>query len=453
MNLSRFRIFIVIQALLLVLTSFLFLLVLENKNYPVTSIDLGVIWLLQLIGLIYYLNRVNRDLERFFNTFAYEDGMMVFDTNKSDKVFRKLHEQMNKILLQLSDIRIGKEQQHLLYKNALRESSTGLCIYNSKLEVIEVNDAFLRLFHFNSCKHLNMLRKLDENLPSRILALKPLKKELIEFRFEQQLTRLSVNTNLLRIAGNDCFILSVDDVKTEMDLAEIEAWKKMTRVITHEIMNSVSPISLMTTGLLEIYNSPAEVSKNTPLQLKEQTINSLEVIRKRSRHLTKFIESYRNMAKLPVPVKERVSVTHLFDQLDILFSGEVRNLNAQLSFYDSENEYYIEADEKMIEQVLINLIRNALDATEGIANPVIIVSAGRIEQNISISISDNGKGINDEIASLVFVPFFTTRENGSGIGLYLARQIMIQHGGSISFVSKKGEGTTFKIEFPDLCNI
>jgi two-component system, NtrC family, nitrogen regulation sensor histidine kinase NtrY len=255
MTLSRFRIFIVIQALLLGLTSFLFILALEKQNLHVTTIDLGIIWLLQLAGLIYYLNKVNRDLERFFSTFAYEDGMVVFNTGKSDKVFRNLHEQMNKIILQLSEIRIGKEQQHQLYRNALHESLTGICIYNSNLEVIEVNDAFLRLFNLSSCSHLDQLSSLDPNFPQRIRALKPLKKELLELQTEKQDIHLSVNTNLLRIEGRDFYLLSVDDVKIEMDLAEIEAWKKMTRVITHEIMNSVSPISLMTTGLLDIYNN------------------------------------------------------------------------------------------------------------------------------------------------------------------------------------------------------
>ena len=433
------------------LTSFLFVLVIEKRSFPVTAIDLGVIWLLQLIGLIYYLNRVNRELERFFSTFTYEDGMVAFDTRRSDKVFRRLHLQMNKIILQLSEIRVGKEQQNLLYKNALRESSTGLCIYNSKLEVIEVNEAFLRLFKLRSCSQLNQLRHLDANLPSRILALKPLKKELIEFQFNQQLVRLSVNMNLLRISGTECFILSADDVKTEMDLAEIEAWKKMTRVITHEIMNSVSPISLMSTGLLELYSNKEE-RRMTSIQMEEQTIISLEVIRKRSRHLTKFIESYRNISKLPVPVKEKISLNQLFAHLKILFSAEVQNMQAELEFNLSEIDYSIEADEKMVEQVLINLIRNALDACETVTNPHIAVAASRTEQAIRISIADNGKGISDEIAAQVFVPFFTTRENGSGIGLYLARQIMILHGGSISFVSKKDEGTMFIIEFPDVLN-
>ncbi len=451
MSLSRFRIYIILQVLLLGLTSFLFIIVLEKKTFPVTSIDLGVIWILQLSGLIYYLNKVNRDLERFFSTFVYEDGMVVFDTTKSDKVFKTLHEKMNAITLKLSDIRIGKEQQHLLFKNALRESSTGLCIYNSKLEVLEVNEAFLRLFRIRSCSNLDQLRQIESNLPTRILALKPLRKELIEFRVNQQLVRLSVNTNLLRIAGSDSYILSADDVKTEMDLAEIEAWKKMTRVITHEIMNSVSPISLMSTGLLELYVNKDEGRMNRE-QLEEQTISSLEVIRKRSRHLTRFIESYRNMAKLPVPVKEKISLKQIFDHLKILFSGEAINMNAEFNFSIIESDYAIEADEKMIEQVLINLIRNALDACEIISQPRISVSAIRTEQSIQISIKDNGKGINEEIASQVFVPFFTTRENGSGIGLYLARQIMILHGGSIIFQANKDSGTNFIIEFPDLCN-
>jgi len=451
MSLSRFRINIVLQALLLGLTSFLFVLVLEKKAFPVTSIDLGVIWILQLSGLIYYLNKVNRDLERFFSSFAYEDSMVVFDTTKSDKVFKTLHEKMNAIILQLSVIRIGKEQQNLLYKNALRESSTGLCIYNSRMEVLEVNEAFLRLFRIRSCSNLDQLRHLDANLPARILALKPLKKELIEFRVNQQISRLSVNMNLLRISGSDSYILSADDVKTEMDLAEIEAWKKMTRVITHEIMNSVSPISLMSTGLLELYANKDEVHMSRE-QVEEQTISSLEVIRKRSRHLTRFIESYRSMAKLPVPVKEKISLRQIFDHLKILFSGDANQMNAVFSFSIIENDYSIEADEKMIEQVLINLIRNALDACETISQPRISVSAIRTEQGLQISIRDNGKGISDEIAAQVFVPFFTTRENGSGIGLYLARQIIILHGGSITFQTNKDSGTTFTIEFMDLCN-
>jgi signal transduction histidine kinase len=155
------------------------------------------------------------------------------------------------------------------------------------------------------------------------------------------------------------------------------------------------------------------------------------------------------MAKLPVPVKEKISLKQIFDHLNILFSGEVNQMNANINFNIIENDYSIEADEKMIEQVLINLIRNAMDACETISQPRISVSAFRTEQSIQVSISDNGKGIDSEIASQVFVPFFTTRENGSGIGLYLARQIMILHGGSISFTSPKDNGTTFIIEFPD----
>jgi len=443
MTLSRFKLSIILQVILLALTTGFFFLALDRRNLPVTTFNLAAIWILQLILLIRYLQRVNRDLERFFAAFRFNDGTMRFDLQHSDKVFRPLHEQMNRILTQFTEIQLGKQRQQELYQQAIEQSATGLCAFTADGRVQLVNASFLRLFGLKECRNVKQLDNAYPGVQQSIMELKPYRKKILELKTSSQPLRISANGSQMKIGKEKIMLVSFDNVKTETELAEIEAWQKMTRVISHEILNSVSPISLMASGLLELYQAQAE-----PLaELREKTIDSLGVIHKRSRHLIRFIESYRTFAKLPVPVKKPFAVSRLFGQVKILFSEELNTRSISINTSTIPENISLTADEKLVEQVLINLVKNALEATTERSLPQIGMEAYQEEGRVKIRVTDNGKGIPDEIAGQLFVPFFTTKAGGSGIGLNLARQIMSLHGGSISFQSTVDTGTCFVLEF------
>lgn len=220
---------------------------------------------------------------------------------------------------------------------------------------------------------------------------------------------------------------------------ENEAWQKLVRVLTHEIMNSIAPIISLSETITEraIQNEMNEDNYQSMLQ-------SIQSIHRRSKGLLDFVENYRKLTKIPAPVIWSIPVSELFDHIEQLFAGEKTSLH----FSIVPSNLHIPADRSLIEQVLINLVKNAIEACADLPDGEIQINAFRKEGSSMITISDNGRGIVSEAMDKIFVPFFTTKPGGSGIGLSLCRQIINRHGGTISVTSEEEKGSTFSLSFP-----
>jgi len=242
-------------------------------------------------------------------------------------------------------------------------------------------------------------------------------------------------------------LVSFQDIRNEIQQEEIKIWQQLIRVLTHEIMNSAGPITSLSATLTDTFKEDINPHKLGE-KLHDRILLGLSAIQKRSRGLAKFVETYRNLTKLPDPVFTEVTASELFDHLKVLLQEELDRNNIALYIEVSPEKLKLNIDEKMITQVLINLIQNAIPALEGRGNKSISIFIEKIQDNhIKLQVEDNGKGIPQEVLERVFIPFFTTREDGSGIGLSLSRQIISLHGGSMNIRSKEGEGTQVEIRF------
>jgi signal transduction histidine kinase len=255
---------------------------------------------------------------------------------------------------------------------------------------------------------------------------------------------------LLNFGMNRYRLYSISDIKAELEENELDSWQKLIRVMTHEIMNSIAPITSLSNTLTRIF-----IKNNDPLPAHEVTekhisniIHGLEVIENTGKGLMRFVEDYRKLTKIPTPVFKPILINNWLNAIRLLMKNRLDEENVNLRITKKGSHEELIGDEKLLNQVMINIINNAIDALKSVEHKKIIISVSENTMGrLKISISDNGKGIPPEEIEKLFIPFYTTKENGSGIGLSLSRKIMRLHRGSISVFSQPGDQTTFVLSF------
>ncbi|HMI65080.1 MAG TPA: ATP-binding protein, partial [Cyclobacteriaceae bacterium] len=262
--------------------------------------------------------------------------------------------------------------------------------------------------------------------------------------------QLTIQATELRVRGSTVKLVTLQNIQTELQRQELEAWQNLTRVLRHEIMNSITPISSLTSTLREILDHDL-IKKEGIYELKnegaEDLREGLNTIESRSKGLIKFIDAYREYTSLPNPKIRTVRLKDLIEKVALLMRPELKKTTIRFT-YSCESEYLtVQADEEMIEQVLINLIKNAVESLAGSDNGKIELNGKYAENALLIEVRDNGPGIIKEAIDKIFVPFFTTKKTGSGIGLSLSRQIIQMHNGSLSVVSEPDVETVFTLKF------
>jgi two-component system nitrogen regulation sensor histidine kinase NtrY len=254
----------------------------------------------------------------------------------------------------------------------------------------------------------------------------------------------------LRLKGHVITIASIKNIQTVLENQEIESWQKLIRVLTHEIMNSITPISSLTStvdGLLMSYIDEQNIEEEEAEDLIDIR-SAIHTIRKRSDGLIHFVDTYRNLTKIPTPNFKQALVCSLLENVRLLFKEECKNKKIDFKIEVNPENIVINADVQLIEQVIINLVKNSIQALEGVKSPKISIKASYNQRSRpTIQVSDNGKGIIKEVLDKIFIPFFTTKTSGSGIGLSLSRQILRLHNGSISARSVPNKETTFTLTF------
>jgi len=298
--------------------------------------------------------------------------------------------------------------------------------------------------------HIKQFERIDNKLYQTIRNIKPSERQLVPLGTERGEIQLSLKSTSFGIADNELLIISIQDIKNELDEKEVESWLKLIRILMHEIMNSITPITSLSESLSNIYSiegKPVLPNQITSGKI-STTLQGLNVIKDQGKGLMSFVESYRKLTRIPEPDKRLFKVAGLFERLQVLYNPQKKGSKIKLSFSLEEPDLEIFADENLISQVLINLLKNALEANESNASAKIKVSAGIGNDNHpEICVIDNGPGIPEENLDEIFVPFFTTRPNGSGIGLSISRQIMRVHGGTLKVRSVPGKETFFCLSF------
>jgi two-component system, NtrC family, nitrogen regulation sensor histidine kinase NtrY len=419
-----------------------------RPNMMFAAVLMGVVIIFQHVELFRFVSLTNQKLTRFLESVKYSDFITGFTAdNKLGKSFKELNTAFTEVLEAFRRARSEKEEQGQYLNIVVQQVRTGILSFDSTGNVQLINANAKRFMGITAIKNINELIAVNPKLYQSINSAEPGKGELYKGGNELYLT---IQATELRIRGTDVKLVTLQNIQPELQQQELEAWQNLTRVLRHEIMNSITPISSLTSTLREILDHEM-VKKDDVFELKEEGAEDLReglaTIENRSKGLIKFIDAYREYTSLPKPKMHQVRLKDLIDKVAHLMKNDLKKTSIDFEYGCNSDYITIQADEEMIEQVLINLLKNAKEALSETDNPVLKL-LGRFEDNtIKIEVIDNGPGIIKEALDHIFVPFYTTKRTGSGIGLSLSRQIMQMHNGSITVESEPDVLTVFTLRF------
>jgi two-component system nitrogen regulation sensor histidine kinase NtrY len=441
----KFRVAVYLRVAALVVLIGLFFFALLRMKLPAAAILIGLLVAGQVVGLFRTVDRTNRDLARFFDSVRFDDFSQTFRGKSPGGSFAELHGALALVIEAFRTARADKEEQALYLQTVVQHIGIGLLVFQPDGEVELVNDAARRLLKIRQLKNIRSLEATYPALAEAFLRLKPRERRLVKVEAGDDQLQLLLHAAEFKQRGRDLTLVSIQDIRGELEEREIEAWQKLIRVLTHEIMNSMTPISSLATTVEGLIEKSCPVAEPESL---DDIRGALRTIQRRSEGLLHFVDGYRNLARISKPDLAFFPAADLFAQVAQLLGARLDESGVRLETGSTPARLEVLADPDLMEQVLINLVLNACDAVRGRPQPRIEMTASLDERGRPvIQVRDNGQGIAPENLDKIFVPFFSTKEGGSGIGLSLSRQIMRLHGGSISASSKPGLETVFTLRF------
>ena len=367
------------------------------------------------------------------------------------KSFQKLSNSFNDVIDEFKKNRAEKEEHYNYLQTVVQHINIGIICFGRDGKVDMYNNTAKRIFKKNVIRYVTDLASVKAELPDTLIALKAGNKALLKIFTDDELKQLSLYATEFRMRGEDYVLVAFHDIHAELEEKEIESWQKLIRVLTHEIMNSITPISSLASTVHEMLINEKDDKLNFNI-LEDDDLENIDhallTIQKRSQGLLNFVDIYRNLTRIPKPNFRYFQIKEAFDRAEQLLRPKIEDLNITCACNVYPEDLMLTADPDLLDQVLINLILNAIDAVKSKENPEVTLIAYNNQNNrTTIEVSDNGTGIQPDIVDKIFMPFFTSKKEGSGIGLSLSRQIMHLHKGSISVKSKIDEGTVFTILF------
>ncbi len=402
------------------------------------------------ISLAFYINRINRKISYFFEAVQNDDHSLVFPRGGDDGLLSKLSGNLERINEHIRRVKFENRRQEQYFGALIEHVDTGILSFNSEGFVIHANSSLKKLLGMKQFTHIRQLEKIDGKLASAVGHIGYGDEKLITITVQNEPLTLLVRSTAFKSMDRPLTLVSVQDIRKELDEKELDSWLKLIRVLTHEIMNSIAPVTSLSENLCSYYIKEGQavaVEEITETTVRN-TIRGLKVINEQGQGLIRFVESYRKLTRLPEPALSAVKAGDLVENTVMLYRRELEEKDIRVSVIARDGNIELNIDEKLISQVLINLLKNAAEAVEGREGAEISIEyrineAGRPE----VLVADNGPGIPPGLIEDIFIPFFTTREEGSGIGLSLSRQIMRLHKGSLKVVSVPERETVFIMTF------
>lgn len=407
----------------------------------------------QVVAFLRFYDAQNRKLAFFLEAVKNEDTALVFPETTQNKSLRRLHASLNELNRTLANIRIKNENNDRFFRELIEQSSTGLLSYDEEGYVEMINSAAKKYLEVVQVANIQLLKQKAPLLYKAMTETGNGGKKMVKTMLNGELVSLSVQVSDLRFSEKKYRLVSIQDIRHEIEENEVESWQKLIRVMTHEIMNSIAPITSLTQTLLGFFSVKGQSKQPSDLSTVDisNTIEGLTVIEDRGKGLIHFVDNYRKLTKIPHPTFAAVNPEQWAQQLALLFQPELTNKHIRFERNVEATVSDFITDEALLTQVMINLINNAIDAFEGQETnqkPLITLSIHQSPTGrIRIELADNGCGIDPSLLDTVFIPFFTTKEGGNGIGLSLSRQIVKKLGGQLAVKSTQGKGSHFIIEW------
>lgn len=442
---TEWRIFIRVLALFVTISASCLIII---KGYYVYLVVMTPIVIAQLVDF-YRINRKAHDeLGQFVESVHYRDFSRYFDVKHAPVDLQPLRQGFNQINTTIKDISRERETQYQYLQKILELIDTGIMMYKEEDgTVMWMNEALKNMLQLPYLKTIHSLQRRDEELYHQVVALKPGDSKIGTAHLEKSPFKILLSATAFQTDGDKYKLIAFQNVNEALDETESKAWQKLLSVMTHEIMNSIAPISSLAATLKGRLQEMSKSLDNNSGDLDDLEVG-IETIKRRSEGLLKFAETYRNLNKITAPNLRKVYVRDLFENMHQLMQPTLNAKKIELEIILKDPDLMLDADTNLVEQVLINLVVNAMEAVKDQREPHIILSAYLASNRKTvIRVSDNGTGMSEEVLEKIFIPFFSTKKSGSGIGLSLCKQIMMLHRGHITVQSVEGEGTAFVLQF------
>jgi len=451
----NFRIGVIWRVLVLSASIGLWFLLLLQTEYYVSLSILTIIIIMQVFSLIRYVEKTNQRLTQFLNSIRYSDFSRSFQNHGLGNSFEELNEAFSRVIDEFKKERAEKYENYRYLQTVVQHIGIGLISFNHEGEVELINTAAKRLFDIPALRNIQALQKISKPLFNAVTELKGGNRTLVRVILDNETLQLAISATEFRMHDDLYKLVSFQNIHTELEEKEMEAWQNLTQVLAHEIMNSITPIASLSDTVHMVLKNGA-VLQNGKYSIDKESLGdvreALETINNRSHGLMRFVNSYRDFTQIPEPTFEMFSVIKLLKRVKNLNKGEAESQNVTIEVATDPETLEVTADPHLIEQVLINLTKNAFRALEDIKSAKVqLIGKMNGDGRTIIEVRDNGPGIKEDNLQKIFIPFFSTSQptsrGSSGIGLSLSRQIMRKHHGTLTVKSNNKMGTVFTLRF------
>jgi len=449
---KRLRFQVVIRIFLMLITAGFFVWWIPRTGLSAVPVFVAGLLLVQIVALLRIIERPRKDLIRFFQAIEYSDFSETFSVSPQDKSLEPMRAAFERVIGAFQKARMEKEANFRYLQTVVQHVGIGILVFKPDGQIDLVNQSVKKILGMTQLRRIDQLSRLDPNLPQILKRLESGERTQVQVLdpVSEGTVTLTLHATHFILQNEPLTLISIQNIQSELEEKELEAWQNLIRVLTHEIMNSITPIASLASTANRLLGKVMDRIEECP-DWKESIGDvgqAVKTIESRSQGLLKFVESYRSLTRIPKPEFQIVSVRELFDRVSTLMSPKFEEKEIRFSPGVEPESLEITADPNLIEQVLINLLQNALDWAGQKPGGKIDLSAGMGNAGRpAIRVKDNGPGIEKEVLEKIFIPFFTTKPNGSGIGLSLSRQIMRMHGGNIAVQSSPDGETVFTLKF------
>jgi two-component system, NtrC family, nitrogen regulation sensor histidine kinase NtrY len=451
MGFKNYRLNIIFRVILLAVSMGLVAYFITVQKFIVPVILTAVV-IFEVTSLIRYLDKTNRELTSFLESIRFSEFTRSFQIESMGGTFNELNRAFNEVMHDFQKVRAEKEESFHYLQTIVQNIDVSVIAYSGDGNIELINKTAKKLFQLASIKNIKALEGLSPELVATLLGIKPGENKLVKVQYDDDILQLAIYASTIKVKDKLIYLVTIKDIQNVLEEQETEAWQKLIRVLTHEIMNSITPIASLSSTLDLMLKGMVAEGNGEELHIDKESVGeiqeALQTINKRSTGLLHFVNTYRNLTRIPKPNFRQCSVKELFTNIEKLMEEEIKRYGFEFIVRVEPADLEFTADDQLIEQVLINLLKNSLHALIGRPSGKIqLLGFMNKRGRVTLQVVDNGTGILKDVLDKIFIPFFTTKPSGSGIGLSLSKQIMRLHNGTISAHSEPEVETVFTMTF------